>query len=207
MIQLKKGVICIFAIVLNYITATLFYQQLKIPLFFDTIWTVAIVFLFGLVPGLCVQVGYNILNYFVWVSKNGWENFTIMYSICGILIVVSTWFFARKKDDFKISTLVTVLYLMLIVLVSSFCTIVAGGLIDYFQYLNKGILDQMNPIKKFTDSFLQQRFNLLASCILAQIPVSFLDRLIATFGGYGLFRIIKRFFACNNFCGDLNVRS
>ena len=205
MVQVNKSIICIFAVFLNYITAMLFYQVLRIPLFFDTIWTVVIVFLFGLVPGLFVQVGYNILNYFLWVSKNGWENLSFLYSVCGILIVVSTWFFARKKDEFKISALVSVLYLMLIVLVSSFFTILAGGLIDYFQYLHTGVLDQMNPIKKFTESFLRQRFSLLSSCILAQIPVSFLDRLIASFAGYGIFLAIKRFFASKIFFGDLNV--
>ena len=190
---MKKTLICIAAIILNFLTASLFYNVLKLPLFFDTIWTVAIVFWMGLIPGLCVAVGYNILNYLVWILKSGTGNFAFLYSICGILIVLSTWMFSRKKEEFKFSPVVTVLYLILIALVSSFCTIIAGGLIDYIQYTNYDMIEQMNPIKKFTDSFMRQRFSLLASCILAQIPISFTDRLITTFAGFGLYRMIQKF--------------
>lgn len=189
---LKKTSICIISILLNFATAFLFYQMLGIPLFFDTIWTVAVVFSFGLIPGLCVAVGYNLFNYFVWIFKSGTNNFAFLYTICGILIVLSTWIFSRKKEEFKFSPGVTVLYLILISLVSSFCTIIAGGLIDYFQYVNHGIIEQMNPIKKFTDSFVNQRFSLIASCILAQIPISFTDRLIATFAGFGIHRMFQK---------------
>lgn len=191
----KKIVICLSAIILNYLTASLFYTVLKIPLFFDTIWTVAVVFALGLVPGLIVAVGYNALNYVVWIAKSGAGNFAFLYSICGILIVLSTWVFSRKKEEFTFSPAVTVLYLILIALVSSFCTIIAGGLIDYFQYVHTGIIEQMNPIKKFTDSFVHLRFSLLASCILAQIPVSFTDRLIATFTGFGIYTLMGH---CND---------
>lgn len=190
---MKKSFICLAAIILNFLTASLFFNVLKLPFFFDTIWTVAVVFWLGLVPGLCVAVGYNILNYLVWILKSGTGNFAFLYSICGILIVLSTWMFSRKKEEFRFSPAVTVLYLILIALVSSFCTIIAGGLIDYFQYTNYDMMEQMNPIKKFTDSFVRQRFSLLASCILAQIPISFTDRLIATFAGFGIYRLIQKF--------------
>ena len=33
----------------------------------------------------------------------------------------------------------------------------------------------------------------MASCILAQIPISFLDRLIATFAGFGIYKLCVRF--------------
>nr|WP_318707801.1 hypothetical protein [uncultured Treponema sp.] len=51
----------------------------------------------------------------------------------------------------------------------------------------------MNPIKSFTESFVNHHFSLLVSCILAQIPISFADRLIATFAGYGVYRLCERF--------------
>ena len=192
--NLKTVFCCFMAVILNFLTAVFFYQILRIPLFFDTIWTVAVVFLFGLVPGLCVSIGYNVLNGIVWLLKIGTDGrFVFLYSICGILIVVSTWLIARRKEEFQISAQVTVLYLFMIALISAFCTVVSSGLIDYFQYVHYGISDQVNPIKNFTDSFVQQKFNLLASCILAQIPISFLDRLIATFSGYGIFRLAQFF--------------
>ena len=107
--------------------------------------------------------------------------------------MISTWLIARCKSEFKISLTVTLLYLVLIALISSFCTIVAGGIIDFFHYKYYEIPDMMNPIKRFTESFVRQRLSLLASCILAQIPISFLDRLLATFAGFGIYILCDRF--------------
>ncbi|MCR5612436.1 MAG: hypothetical protein K6G21_01975 [Treponema sp.] len=82
---------------------------------------------------------------------------------------------------------------MLIAMISSLCTIISSGIIDYFHYIYFDVPDMMNPIKTFTESFVHLRFNLLSSCILAQIPISFADRLIATFAGFGIYRLCDRF--------------
>ena len=191
---LRTIVICIIAEILNFLTADVFYHTLKIPLFFDTIFTVAVVFYCGLVPGLCVSVGYNLINSLIWVLQKGVADpFIFFYTICGILIVLSTWVVSRRKAEFKISLVVTILYLVLIALISSLCTIISSGILDYFHYIYYDVPDMMNPIKSFTESFVNHHFSLLVSCILAQIPISFADRLIATFAGYGVYRLCERF--------------
>ena len=191
---LKTILLCIVAEIMNFLTADIFYHKLKIPLFFDTIWTVAVVFYLGLIPGLCVSLVYNIVNALLWGRQEGFFDPSIlMYAVCGILIALSTWLIARRKNKFKISLTVTLLYLFLIALLSSFCAIVAGGIIDFFHYKYYEIPDMMNPIKKFTESFVRQRLSFLASCILAQIPISFLDRLIATFAEFGIYKLCDRF--------------
>ena len=58
---LRTVVICIIAEILNFIVTAIFYHGLKIPLFFDTIFTVAVVFYCGLLPALCVSIGYNFI--------------------------------------------------------------------------------------------------------------------------------------------------
>ena len=191
---LKTVVICVIAVAMNVLTMYIFYNWMKIPLFFDTIWTVAVVFYSGLVPGLCVYLAYNAINALIWTMQQGFfDPFIMLYAVCGVLIVFSTWIFARRKEEFQISVPVTILYLFLIALLSSFCTIVAGGIIDFFHYKYYEIPDMMNPIKKFTESFVHQRFSLLASCILGQIPISFLDRLLATFSGFGIYSLARKF--------------
>lgn len=191
---IKTILICIIAEILNFAATAIFYHTLKIPLFFDTIFTVAVVFYCGLVPALCVSIGYNLINSLIWIYSGGVSDpFIFFYSICGILIVLSTWIFARRKSEFKISSLITLLYLFLIAILSSLCSIISSGIIDYFHYIYYDIPDMMYPIKSFTESFLSQRFSLLTSCILAQIPISFADRLIATFAGYGIYLTMERF--------------
>ena len=191
---LRTIVICILAEIGNFLAARFFYHTLNIPLFFDTIFTVAVVFYLGLVPALCVSLGYNTINSLIWMHKEGFfDPFLLSYAICGVLIVLSTWLIARHKEEFKISTMITILYLFLIALISSFCTIISGGIIDFFHYKYYEIPDMMNPIKRFTESFVHQRFSLLVSCILGQIPISFLDRLLATFAGYGIYKLCDKF--------------
>jgi len=49
-------------------------------------------------------------------QKGVTDPFIFLYTICGILIVFSTWVIARRKSEFKISPAVTALNLVLIVL-------------------------------------------------------------------------------------------
>lgn len=190
---IKLTVICVLALALNFLSVFVFYETLRLPLFMDTIFTLAVLFYAGLLPALFVQISYNIINSLIWMFKTGsFDVFMMMYTICGILIVVSSWIVARHKEEFEISPFVTLLYLVLIAMISSACSVLAGGIIDYFHIKCRNIPDMMNPIKKFTDAFLRQRFSLFLSCILAQVPVSFADRLIATIAGWGIYKIMKR---------------
>lgn len=191
---LSTILLCIIAEVLNLFTVDVFYHFLDIPLFFDTIWTVAVVFYLGLIPGLVVSIGYNIINTLLLVWQEGYfDPFVLMYGICGIFTVLSTWFIARRKAEFKISVTITILYLVLIVLLASFFSIICGGVINFFRYKHYEIPDMMNPIKNFTTGFVYMRFSFFVSCILAQIPTVLLDRFIATFAGFGIYTLWNKF--------------
>ena len=191
----KIALFCIVSIFLNLGTSFLFFDVLKIPLFLDTIFTVAIVFYLGLVPGLIVGILFNFIdagfNYFILgiVSPTN-----VFFALCGAAIVLVTWLFARKKEEFQISVPITLLYLLLISVLSSFVTIFIGGIIDFLRFTYLEIPDSMAPIKQFTESFVSQRFSLFAACILGQIPISITDRLITTFAGYGVYKQYARFF-------------
>ena len=192
---LKTTLTCIVALALNLLVVAIFHSgNSSFPLFLDTIFTVAVVFYCGLVPALCVSVAYNLINGFLWNFREQISDPVVyLYAVCGILIVIVTWLVARHKEEFHISPVVTILYLLIIAMFSSLCTIITGGIMDYFHFKYFNIPDVMSPIKKFTDSFVRQNFSLFTSCILAQIPVSFADRLITTFAGYGVYRIAERF--------------
>ncbi len=191
----KIALFCLAAIVLNMLSTLLFFDVLHIPLFFDTIFTVAIVFYLGLVPGLVVGILFNFVDtIFNYLVRGIISPTNMCFSVCGAAIVLVTWAFARKKEEFQISVPVTILYLLLISLISSFVTIFLGGTIDYFRFTYLDIPDAMAPIKQFTDSFVSQKFSLFASCILAQIPISLTDRIITTFAGYGVFKLTEKYF-------------
>lgn len=192
--KLKIALLCFCALFFNWLFSFICYDKLKIPLFFDTIFTVAIVFYLGLIPGLLVAALYNLLDPLLIFCINGiFSPTNMLFSICGIGIVLVTWAFARNKEEFQISIPITLLYLCLIAFLSCVVSVFFGGIIDYLRFSYLEIPDSMAPIKNFTESFMSQRFSLFASCILAQIPISFTDRLITTFAGYGVHILLKRF--------------
>ena len=191
----KTVLLCIIAEALNYITAYIFFDTLHIPLFMDTIFTVAITFYCGLVPGLVVGLCYNIIaTLTLTIREYAFEPYTMLFGLCGAFVALVTWFFARRKEEFKISRLITILYLLLIALFSSFFSVITGGIIDYIRFTAVDLADRLAPVKNFTDSFLYQHFSLMAACILGQIPVSVTDRIITTFLGYGMYRVAVRLF-------------
>ena len=180
----KITLFCIASIILNLATTLLFYDGLHIPLFLDTIFTVAIVFYLGLVPGLIVGISFNFIDtLFNYLVRGISSPSNVLFSICGAAIVLITWGFARNKEEFKLSIPITLLYLLLISLLSSSASIFIGGTIDFIRFTYLDIPDSMAPIKQFTDSFVSQKFHLYAACILGQIPISMTDRLISTFAG------------------------
>ena len=187
-------IFCPVAIFLNILMAFIFFDMLKLPLFLDTVFSVAITFYLGLIPGLIVAVGYNIVNALTLIFRGfPFDPFSPFFGICGAIIVLVTWFLSRKKEVFAISSGVTIIHLVFIALISSFFAIISSGIIDYVRFSMTDIPDRMAPVKEFTDSFLRQNFSLLASCILGQIPVSFTDRLITTFLGFGVYKLMLKF--------------
>ena len=194
----KKFICCPLAILLNMIVAYIFYDKLRLPLFLDTIFTVAITFYFGLIPGLFVALCYNAFNALTLVARGfPFDPFSVLFGICGAIIVFVTWFLSRKREEFDISPGITMLHLVLIAMISSFCVVISSGIIDFVRYSLTDIPDRMAPVKEYTDSFLRQNFSLFASCILGQIPVSVTDRLITTFAGYGVYKIMLKFWGDN----------
>ena len=191
----KTVLFCIVAEALNFITAYIFFDMLRVPLFLDTIFTVAVTFYCGLVPGLVVAVFYNVLATLTLVIRGfSFEPYTMLFGISGALIVFVTWLFAHRKEEFRISNAITALYLVLISMLSSFASIISSGIIDYVRFSAVDLPARLSPIKKFTDSFVDQNFSLLAACFLGQIPISITDRFVTTFAGFGVYRLMVRFF-------------
>lgn len=100
----KTVLLCLAALALN-IATFLLVTYLRLPIFMDTIFTVALVFYAGLVPALIVAALYNPIMTVLLCVINGTEIFYFdsLYAICGILIVISTWIFSRnKKNSFSV---------------------------------------------------------------------------------------------------------
>ena len=173
-------------------------SALHAPIFLDTIFTVAITFYAGFVPGLIVAVLHNPIRTFIRSVIYGTDLFYFgsLYAVCGMLIVLSTWIFSRNKKDFFFNRTVTVLYLLIIVFVSSFLSCFSASALDTFirPLLNDSL--RFFPIDIFSIPFQKLKFGMFLSYLLPRIPITVLDRLICTFSGFGLYRLVERRISC-----------
>lgn len=184
---------CVIAQIINLAAAYIFGDMLHVPLFLDTIGTVAVVFYAGLVPALFVAGFYNVFRVLLMVAMGNpaypWD---MMYSLCGLAIVFCTWGFIYKNSNFRGGTILTVLYLLLIVLVSSFASSLIGAGIETSQRIIFHNQIYSNPVTLFVQAFLDGNFGLFLACFITRIPITVLDRLICTFAGWLLYLIFKK---------------
>ena len=184
--------LCILSLLGNLLLVILVFDALKLPLFGDTVFTVALVFYEGLFPALIVAFLYNIIRALYLSCISSSLNVEFLYNLCGIAIVFITWLFARKKSNFHISFSITILYLLLISLLTAFASSLIGGIVDIFYYIQGKVLLAPSPVNLFVMSFLGQNLGMFISGVFGRLPVTVLDRLICTFVGYSLYRYGSR---------------
>lgn len=188
----KCLIVCVIGEMLNFAGAFLL-DSFHIPLFLDTVGTVAVTFYAGLVPGIIVALLFNILRTLQVALINNiqlylWE---MLYMLCGAAIAAVTWAFSHKKENFRISRTITLLYLLLIAFVSAFASSVIGGLVETVNRIFFSGVQNKSPTEYFVRAFMGENLGLFVSCVIARIPTTLLDRVICTFAGYGLYRIAK----------------
>lgn len=189
----------IFAAVLGNIATSFLSATLELPAFFDTIFTVAITFYAGLVPGIIAAAFSNPLMTVLRCAFYGTEifYFDFLYSVCGIFIVLATWTISRNKKEFFFSRAVTVLYLLVIAFASSFLSCFSASFLDTFIRPLFEKRSGFSAIDNFSIAFQKLKFNVFLSYLLPRIPLTVLDRLICTFAGFGIYRFAEQKFGSN----------
>ncbi len=190
---LKLVVVCLVGELLNFLFVLLA-KLLGLPLFLDTVGSVAVVFYAGLLPGLIVAVCYNVFWVLIstLVSHAPLYPWDMLYALCGMVIVLTTWLFARKKNNFRMSWLITTLLLVLIAFVSAFASSFVGGMIESVNRFYFGNLAYDSILYHFVKAFLGENLGLVTSCVLARVPVTVVDRLVCTFTAYGIYLLANQ---------------
>ena len=180
------GLLCLLALLLNIASAMLA-SALKLPAFLDTIFTVAITFYAGLIPGIivatllrCAMTGSEIFLY------------DFLYGICGILIVIASWLFSRNKKEFHFSRRVTLLYLLIIVFFSTFVSSFSASALDTFIRPLFEKVSGFSAIDDISLVFQKMNFSVFLSYLLPRIPITLLDRCICTFAAYGIYSRLRK---------------
>ena len=178
------GLLCLLALLLNIASAMLA-SALKLPAFLDTIFTVAITFYAGLIPGIIVATLFNPVMTLLRCAMTGSE-------ICGILIVIASWHFSHNKKEFHFSRRVTLLYLLIIVFFSTFLSSFSASALDTFIRPLFEKVSGFSAIDDISLVFQKMNFSVFLSYLLPRIPITLLDRCICTFAAYGIYSRLRK---------------
>ena len=193
---LKLSVFCALAIFMNFLVSNFFINILGIPLFIDTVFTAAITFTFGLIPGIIVAV----LSWLIPSIINMNIHFFILCGLTEVILIyalkprnVNIPIFASKE---KIITSYTVIAAKLMILYIT-CTVtisILGGIINFFpQFFLRTHENYFSIEDTFKHVLIVNNLPALAVNILSRIPINIVDRFIVIFGGYFISRGLIKF--------------
>ncbi|MDR0443979.1 MAG: hypothetical protein LBH44_11295 [Treponema sp.] len=191
----QLAILCVLAAGMNVALSVLARDVLRLPLFLDTVFTAAIAFAAGLVPGMIVAVltmlppmiYYHTINYFVLCSI---AEVALICALKPVPVVI-----VRYASKEKISASYAAIAAKLVVLYIA-CALgisVLGGVIDTLtRFLQESHSPWISVIDVFKPALIMNNLPDLAVNILARIPTNMVDRFIVIFGGYAISRLIVK---------------
>ncbi len=169
--------------VLDFATATFFQTVLHVPLFFDTIFLMAVLFLYGPLPALFAYIINVVCGCLKLVILYGKNDYIYLFTLSAVTIILVTWLFIRKKENLKKGVNITFLYILSAAVCAALACAVVSGFISYFTF---SLNVESGPFDKIIFAFSGDQMGVLASCIVGRIPITILDRIITTFAGFGI---------------------
>jgi len=190
---IKLAIICFLAVLLNILFSSFFINVLRFPLFLDTIFTAAVTFAFGLIPGIITAV----LTWLIPSIYHMTFNFFIICSIAEVLIINALKPrtpdippFTPKEKIIASYTIVAA-KLMMLYIICVLAISVLGGLINFLPQIAYGIhTDYFGVDDVFKLGLLMGNLPTLAVNILSRIQINIVDRFIVIFGGYLISRLL-----------------
>ena len=178
----------------------------RLPLYLDTVFTVAVCFSFGLWPGLLtgpvLGIATTLIRYHFILGQIELAGASAVFTLCVALEVLLICFFYKKfLQNREVAFLAKPsmrsfndMVPLLLALAALACILVSltGGLIDF-------ILTQFTmprpifPEDIFKLGLLRNNIPVLASAILSRIPINIVDRFFVIFGGYGISLLYRSF--------------
>ena len=193
--MVKTALLCVIAAALNHALSYFAVFDLKIPLFIDTIFTAAVTFAAGLIPGL-------VTAFLTWVIGFIGTNELSPFIICSIAeVFLILWLKPSAEIKLKRSNNVRMFAeninvlarIMLLYIAASITVSVLGGLVDYIYFtVLPHSKDHISAEDVYKAGLQQSYFPVLVMNILSRIPVNLVDRFIVIFGGYFISWIILK---------------
>ncbi|AEF82653.1 hypothetical protein [Leadbettera azotonutricia] len=175
------------------------------PLYLDTVFTVAIIFSFGLLPGMLTGVLLyplcEILRNLLFHSGESIFWAGNAFVLCTVTEMLLVCFFRTKlkmrqrlfaKEAPLSSFISTAARLMVLVALDCILISIMGGIIDFALFKLVSAPRGLYPEDIFKLGLIRNNVPVPAAAILSRIPINIVDRFIAVFGGYGISLLYRR---------------
>ena len=174
----------------DFLATTLFQDLLHAPFFLDTIFMMATLFVLGPVEAFLEYMVFVGLECIKLKLLYGRTDMTYLYALSALTIIIVTWLFVRKKEKLAQDVNHTFLYILFAAVLAGLACSVISGFISFFTY-------RLNVKDRAFDhiifAFNGEQLGFLSSAILGRIPVTIPDRIITTFAGFGIFKLLGKF--------------
>ena len=203
--KLKILVICIASAMGNWLLSHLVFTAAGLPLYLDTVFTAAVCFSLGLIPGLLtgpvLGLITTLIRYHFVLGQIELAGASALFTLCIAAEVVLICLFYKKflvkeeapflaKPSLQTFIAMTPLLLSLVALA---CIVVSvtGGIID-FTLTQYSTPRPIFPEDTFKLGLLRNNVPVLASAILSRFPINIVDRFFVIFGGYGISLLYRK---------------
>ncbi len=195
----KIFVLCVICAFCNAGLSYLLNTLLKVPLYADTIFTVAMCFTAGALAGILTGALLSPLAFLIvckYLLGLPYETSWVrnIFTICVLAEVALVCFYharIKSREDVFLQkpslNSFTGVATHLLVLVALDCIIVSicGGTIDFILGKLSAPL-AYSPEDTFELGLLHNNVPVFATAVLSRIPINIVDRFFAVFGGYGI---------------------
>ena len=118
--------------VCDFLVAYFFQDVLKSPFFFDTIFMIAALFLFGPIASLIEYILFISFTCIKLKILYGKTDFVFLYTLSAFTIILVTWLFIRKKENLNKGLNLTFLYILTASVVAGLSYSVVSGFVNYY---------------------------------------------------------------------------
>jgi len=193
-------------ILLNYLVNGIF----RLPLYLDTVFTAAICFSYGILPGIitgiflpAILLPVKYIYMYNYSVETSWTVY--FFFICALGEIILICIFQKKikqkeidffndlacKSNIFQSFIPVATHLLVLAALDCIIVSVLGGIIGYTAGFFS-VPRSLYPEDTFLLGLLRNNVPPLASAVLSRIPINVVDRFIVVFAGYGISLLYRK---------------
>ena len=197
-------ILCLISALLNTVLSSFISGIIRFPLYLDTVFTVAVCFAAGLVPGILTglfSISFSplvtpyLLGVPAFLTLGGFLFFPCVLAEIFLVYVFHKKIRSREGVFLEMPSLHNFIgiaaQLLMLAALACMAISILGGLIDYIM-TQLPLLRPNYPEDTFKLGLLVNNVPLLAAAILSRIPINIVDRFVVVFGGFGVSLLFRK---------------